>query len=207
VRNEISLKWKAVAVALFACVALFGCGGDDSDETEAGAGGSGGGGAGGTTGGSSGTAGDGGDGGAGNGGSGGTGGGGTGGAGGGFEIMCTEDPPTTPVTCGSTECPMPPLMGGMDTCQRPCCVADECGVKSTLQQLPTECAVPAEPDPRCPDVDSMLGALEGCCTADNECGIISALRGNACITESMLIELPAMPQACDAVDGDDAGVP
>jgi hypothetical protein len=201
----MSLKCKAGVIALFACVALVGCGGDDTDDGD---GTSGNGGSAGTEAGTAGTSGDGGDGGAGNGGNGGggTGGGGTGGAGGGFEIMCTEDLPTTPLMCGTNECPMPMQVGGMDTCQRPCCVADACGTKSTLAQLPSECAVPATPDPRCPDLDFMGMPLEGCCTAENECGIISALRGNSCITESMIVDLPAVPPACDAA-GDDAGAP
>lgn len=201
-RNDMSLAWKSGVLALFACVALVGCGGDDTEDA-AGSGGSGG--SAGTEAGSAGTSGDGGDGGGGAGGTGGS--GGTGGAGGGFELVCTEDLPTAPLTCGTTECPMPMPVGGTDTCQRPCCVADACGTKSTAEAFPTECAVPAQPDPRCPNLDFMGMPLEGCCTVDNECGIISALRGNSCITESMIVQLPPTPRACDAVGGDDAGAP
>jgi len=64
----------------------------------------------------------------------------------------------------------------------------------------------AERDPRCPDRDFMGMPIEGCCI-DNKCGIISALRGNTCITQSMLIDLPQPPPACDAAGGDDAGAP
>jgi hypothetical protein len=133
--------------------------------------------------------------------------GGMGGAGGLPMLTCTEDLPTTPLTCGTTECPMPTSpIPGFDTCARPCCAGDACGTKNAIEGMPEGmCNVPAEPDPRCPDVDFMGMPLEGCCTADNKCGIISALRGNSCITESQFVPLPDMPQACDAVGVEDAG--
>lgn len=202
-KNE-GLKLKVMLVALLACAALAGCGGDDSDDSNAGSGGSAG-----TNGGSGGNGGTGGDGGTGGGGGtgGAGGGGGSGGGGGGLPMLeCTEALPTTPLTCGSTECPMPAMPGGIDTCQRPCCVADACGVKGTSTLLPSNCAVPAQPDPRCPDVELMGNPLEGCCI-DNKCGIISVLRGGACVTESMLVTLPQPPLACDAAGEDDAGTP
>jgi len=195
-----------VLFTLLACAALIGCGGDDtSHEPEAGAGGSSGtnGGSGGTAGDDGGTSGEGGMSGAGAGGT-----GGTGGTGGGSPITCTEELPTTPVTCGGTECPMPMGLMGFDTCQRPCCVADACGNKSTIEGMETECTLPAQPDPNCPDYDVMGMAIEGCCI-DNQCGIISQFRGGGCFTDSMFIDLPATPPACDGsgLGGDDAGTP
>jgi hypothetical protein len=201
----MSLKCKAGVIALFACVALVGCGGDDSDEPAGGSGGSGG--SSGTEAGSAGTSGD--DAGAGSGGSGGTGGtGGTGGSGGtgGISFTCSEELPTTPVTCGGTECPMPAMMGGMDTCQRACCVADACGIKSTNSLFPSECAQPGVPDPSCPMIDFMGMELVGCCNA-GECGFISQLRGGICATESPIVTLPDPLQACGEGGGDDAGAP
>lgn len=203
----MSLKCKAGVVALFACVALIGCG-DDSDESEAGSGGSGG--SSGTEAGSAGTGGDDAGAGSGGGGSGGAGsggmnGGGMGGAGG-FDITCTEPMQTTPITCGSTDCPIPMGLMGIDTCARSCCIADACGVKGTIQGMSSECAPVGVPDDRCADIESMLGPLEGCCV-NNQCGIISTLRGGACITESTYIDLPDPPVPCDAVGQDDAGAP
>jgi len=101
---------------------------------------------------------------------------------------------------------MPMMPGGMDTCQRPCCVADACGIKSTNSLLPSECAEPGVPDPSCPMVDFMGMELVGCCTA-NKCGIISQLRGGTCVTESPIVPLPDVPQACGEGGGDDAGAP
>lgn len=202
-RNEMSLVLKSGVIALFACIALTACGGDDSESGDS----SGAGGAAGTNGGTGGTSGTSGTGGMGGGGSGGMGGaGGMGGTGGLPMLTCTEDLPTTPLTCGTTECPMPESpIPGFDTCARPCCVADACGTKNAIEGMPSMCNVPAEPDPRCPTVDFMGNPLEGCCTADNKCGIISALRGNSCVTESMIVPLPEVPQACDAVVVEDAG--
>lgn len=202
-RNVTGLGLKTALITLLACGALIGCGDDSGDSPEAGEGG-----ASGTTGGGGGTSGS--DGGAGtSGGSGGTGGtgGSTGGAGGGLPmIMCTEELPTTPLTCGGSECPMPMGIMGFDTCQRPCCIEDACGVKGTIEGMETECTKPAEPDPSCPDYDYMGMAIEGCCI-ENQCGIISVIRGGGCFTTSQGIELPATPAACGGSTGDDAGAP
>lgn len=203
-KKESSLTWRTLLIAAIACGALIGCG-DDSDDGTSGAGGSGG------SGGSDGGAGTGAtDGGSGSGGSGGTGGsGGMGGGGGGLPMLdCSEELPTSPISCGGEECPMPAAapIPGLDLCARPCCTdADACGQYNAVEGMETDCMAPAEPDPRCADMEFMGMALEGCCI-DNKCGIISALRGNACITESMFIDLPQPPPACgDVVD--DAGAP
>jgi hypothetical protein len=74
--------------------------------------------------------------------------------------------------------------------------------------MTTDCALPAQEDPSCPDYSGMaMGMaveLPGCCTADGVCGVISSL-SMRCITSSMfLADLMAGP-ACDAA-GDDAGM-
>jgi hypothetical protein len=205
VKKESSLTWKTLLITALACAALIGCGGDDEDGSNAGAGGSGGsdnedggsgnGGSGGSSGGSGGNSG---------------GSGGMGGSGGGLPMLtCSEELPTSPITCGGTECPMPmaPPIPGLDLCARPCCTADDaCGTFNAVENMETECMAAAQPDPRCMDHEIMGMTLEGCCI-DNKCGIISALRGNACITESMFIELPQPPPACGDETGDDAGAP
>lgn len=197
---------------LLACVAitsLVACGGDDEE-------GGGAGGAGGMTGGSGGTSGTtGGDGGTTGGAGGATGGmggsGGMGGAGGmGMLPECTEDLPTTPLSCGGAECPMPMPFMGIDTCSRPCCLmvngAETCGAKNANDVMPTDCAPLPVPDDRCPDY--MAGGMmrDGCCTADNECGIVSTIV-NMCVVSSPLVPtLPDPPIGCDDGGGDDAGM-
>jgi hypothetical protein len=196
---------------LLACVAitsLVACGGDDEE-------GGGAGGAGGMTGGSGGTSGTtGGDGGT-TGGAGGTTGGmgGSGGMGGmgGIDLPeCTEEIPMTALMCGGTACPMPMMFMGIDTCARPCCLmvdgAETCGSKNANDTMPTDCAPLPVPDDRCPDY--MAGGMmrDGCCTAENTCGVVSTIV-NMCVTESPLVpDLPQPPIGCDDGAGDDAGM-
>lgn len=115
--------------------------------------------------------------------------------------VCTEPLPTVAITCGGTACEIPqplPIIG--DTCARPCCAmgmtGEVCGTKGTVEGSPSDCVAPPEPDSRCPNLDYMGTPLEGCCTAENKCGIISTLR-NMCVTESMIVTLPANPPNCD----------
>jgi hypothetical protein len=122
-------------------------------------------------------------------------------------IMCSDTAPTTPIECGGETCPTPMLFMGMDLCSRPCCVMDGsdevCGVKNTGTMMPTDCALPPQPDDRCPDyTDSLMTMREGCCTEENTCGVVSMILGT-CVTTSMLVPtLPATPPDCDSVDAD-----
>jgi hypothetical protein len=91
---------------------------------------------------------------------------------------------------------------GFDLCSRPCCVNDACGTKSELPGMETECTPTATVDPSCPTYDVMGMMINGCCI-DNECGIISIIRGGGCFTTSQAIMLPEEPQACTSGGGDD----
>jgi hypothetical protein len=75
----------------------------------------------------------------------------------------------------------------------------------------TECALPAVPDPRCPDVNAAAtplavslgiggGLFKGCCNAaQHKCGIISGVRPG-CITETLLVTLPELRACSEASD-------
>ncbi|MFI5309351.1 MAG: hypothetical protein ACHQ53_18495 [Polyangiales bacterium] len=139
-------------------------------------------------------------------------------------LMCTEAPPTDPVTCGGQTC-MAPTNYAMNPCIVPCCLTknghEVCASKSTAMGFSTECTLPATPDPSCPDaMGGALGTLggmgtvpdggmaagtafKGCCNESmHKCGIISTLRPG-CVTQSTLLMLPANPMTCSA--SDDAG--
>jgi hypothetical protein len=93
----------------------------------------------------------------------------------------------------------------------PCCIEvngqQKCGAKSTSEQFPAACALPAVPDSQCPAVSGAMGGGEmaGCCNSElGKCGIISSARPG-CITESTFVEIP--DQACTGPETDtDAGV-
>lgn len=203
---RMQMSWcRVVAVMLGLTLVGAGCGddgGDDSPQAGTGGGSSGSGGSAGEAGSSGGGSGTGGTGGA------GTGGGGTGGTGL-PTVECDTSIPTT-ATCGGTECPAPSGPLAMFTCGVPCCAAgDQCGTRSAIMGMTTECAAPAVADPSCPAYEGMaMGMdinLEGCCTADNVCGVISSI-SMLCITQSMF--LPDLQPGPACGDGDaDAGTP
>jgi hypothetical protein len=226
-----TIRRHALVTTAAALLCLGACGDDDSDETNdvdsgvgtnaSGSGGATSAGDGSQTGGGRGgddatggtnagtTAGRGGSGSAGSSGRGGNGAGGSGGDGAMPGLMCTEDPPDAPVTCGGVACPMPM---GANRCLFPCCVSEDgeqsCGTRSTAMGFASDCAAPPIADDRCPGVESQGRTLVGCCTADNLCGIISTL-SNTCITESRFVTLPEDPQRCDSIGEpgeDDAGM-
>ncbi len=116
------------------------------------------------------------------------------------------------MVCGGETCEVETSSSffGGTSCIVPCCAsqdgAEVCGAKDTTVDDEVACQPPPEPDTRCPDyngggfgVDAggMGTALDGCCTLDNQCGVISSMRP-LCITSSQLIDLPETPQACDA---------
>lgn len=208
-----------VGTALLALALLPACG-DDDDTSNGGdtagsgaAGATGGSGAAGATGGSGAAGATGGSGAAGA--TGGSGGGGSGAMDGGFPFstQCSEEPPTEPVVCDGVTCEDPGATSpfGGTSCVYACCFSQNgtevCGAKDTTVDYEIACQPPPEPDTRCPDVTAGTGfgtdaggagtVYEGCCTPDNECGVISSIRP-LCITTSQYLTLPETPQACDA---------
>ena len=132
-------------------------------------------------------------------------------------ITCTETAPTTPVMCGGEVCQAPAQFAG-NPCIVPCCImqGDEevCASKSTAEvHRPALCALPAVPDPQCPDIDAMAtprglsmgiggGTFTGCCNAgQHKCGAISGIRPG-CITESLTVTFPSDPPACSEAPDD-----
>lgn len=123
-------------------------------------------------------------------------------------VMCATDvEPET--SCGGTDCPE--VGGEVSQCTVSCCVNDRCGTLNSNMASPRECEALGEPDPRCPDYNGPSSGLggqnvtrQGCCTPDNECGVISSL-SNTCITSSPYLMLPEDPQACDQAPEMDAG--
>jgi hypothetical protein len=122
--------------------------------------------------------------------------------------MCSPD--VEPETrCGDTDCPA--LGANVAQCTVSCCVNDRCGTLNSNMNAPRECEPLAEPDPRCPDYDGPSSGQggqnvmrQGCCTPDNQCGVISSL-SNTCITSSPFLMLPEDPQSCDQASEMDAG--
>jgi hypothetical protein len=124
-------------------------------------------------------------------GSGGKGGGASGAKGGG------AGSPSPTISCGGMECAPPPaglsaLAGGLPIQGVPipiaCCVDDAAGpVCGTAPSAMGTCEPRALADARCPGIDpgALLqfagGAIDGCCTADNACGVDGALFGRGCI--------------------------
>jgi hypothetical protein len=67
-------------------------------------------------------------------------------------------------------------MVAAQSCTISCCLADQCGVRravTTPADASTECMARAVADTRCPS--EMVGDTmrDGCCTMDNQCGLIS----------------------------------
>jgi hypothetical protein len=137
-----------------------------------------------------------------------------------FSVECGEPAPTEPVVCGGVTCEDPASAGGfgMTSCVYACCASsggtEVCGAKDTTVGNEVACQPPPEPDPRCPDYEyapettqaaggdsgaapGMTTTLPGCCTPTNQCGVISSMRP-LCITQSLIIDLPETPRACDA---------
>jgi hypothetical protein len=106
-----------------------------------------------------------------------------------------------------------------------CCIGSEtASVCGTAPSATGTCEPRAADDPRCPSIDpgSLImfsgGAINGCCTADNACGVDGALFGRGCIENAEAavelgmipflgssIKVPA-PSACAPVTGEDAGI-
>jgi len=202
--NQLRVKVARVSV-LLAVLALgastFGCGGD-ADDCSAGtaaAGTGSGGAAGSATGGSGATSGAAGA----SGSSTGTGGSGgmmaaTGGAGGLGAPM--------PVECGTTTCEPDPMGSAFI---RPCCVDMATATCGTMLPLIGMCAEPVDPDPRCDSIMVMSFVIPSCCTADNRCGISSAMfSADACTSIEDITAMFEMPDG-GADDGGtgDGGMP
>jgi hypothetical protein len=131
-------------------------------------------------------------------------------------ITCTETAPTTPVLCGGEVCQAPAQFAG-NPCIVPCCIMqgdqEVCASRSTAMSFTTECALPAVPDPQCPEVNApgtplatamgvFGGLFQGCCDANqHKCGIISGIRPG-CVTESLLVTLPSDAPACSEAPDD-----
>ena len=132
-------------------------------------------------------------------------------------ITCTETAPTTPVMCGGEVCQTPAQFAG-NRCIVPCCIMqgdkEVCASKSTAEaHRPAVCALPAVPDPQCPDIDAMPtplgvsmgifgGTFTGCCNAgQHKCGGISGIRPG-CITESLTVTFPSDARACSEASDD-----
>jgi hypothetical protein len=147
-------------------------------------------------------------------------------------LMCTEAPPTGPVTCGGQTC-MPPMFG-MNPCIVPCCVSvnghETCASKSTAMGFSTECTMPGTPDPSCPDLSAGGGlgglgaglgggmtttpadggmaaggmgmAFKGCCNAGTHTCGFISTLRPGCITQSSVVMVPNPPQACTGASED-----
>jgi hypothetical protein len=115
--------------------------------------------------------------------------------------------PSPTVICGGKECAPPPaglsaLAGSLPIQGVPipiaCCVDDMCG---TAPSAMGSCEPRALADARCPEIDpgALLmqfsgGAIAGCCTAGNACGVDGALFGRGCIENGeAAIELGMIP--------------
>lgn len=92
------------------------------------------------------------------------------------DSMCDESI-VAAATCGSETCPEPdmedPFGLGRNRCVVSCCTADDvCGTRRATEGGVGACEVPAQADDRCKSVSGGPFSFPGCCTADNECGVI-----------------------------------
>jgi hypothetical protein len=101
------------------------------------------------------------------------------------------------VACGANVCtsPLSPLPG---FALSPCCADAFTGTCGTISNLGGACTPPAQPDPRCPSVQTTVGSYSGCCT-NNDCGVALSSVGCVDTTNPMFaMFLPgATPLHCD----------
>jgi hypothetical protein len=129
-----------------------------------------------------------------------------------FQPTC-DSTITAETSCGGTTCPAAGMFASF-TCTVSCCIDDQCGTRSAVEGMVTECALPPPPaveDPSCPAYVGMaMGGnpleLPGCCTPEGVCGVISSI-SNTCITQSMFLSDLQPGGPCDGSDADaDAGM-
>jgi len=77
------------------------------------------------------------------------------------------------LTCGGMQC-SDLGSAGSDFCAVNCCTEEgRCGARVAVIGRPAGgCIEQAQPDGRCPALEGELGTVEGCCTRDNECGVL-----------------------------------
>jgi hypothetical protein len=127
---------------------------------------------------------------------------------GGMAMMGTGGRPMTTVTCdpnvvsatmcGSMQCPAVAMGAAM--CTVNCCMNNECGTQRAVmmpRNLATACRVPAMPDSRCPNETINGNMRQGCCTGNNQCGLI---RNMTCTPRNQVTGAMLMPLACDETD-------